>query len=120
MTSGDTGWAVWPSGSSWLVLRTTDGWSHVTNATPTGVPTNGGLVIDATSGGSIAVAVEAYERLLSSPLLTKTGATAVWRTAELPGAVTNARSAVAVTSTATTAVLRSAGGTVVTVAMPAG
>ena len=71
-------------------------------------------MIDATSGGSIAVAVEAYERLLSSPLLTKTGATAVWRPEELPGAVTNARSAVAVTSTATTAVLRTTGGTVVT------
>lgn len=114
MTSADAGWAVWPSGSSWLVLRTSDGWSHVTNATPIGVPTNGGLVIDATSGGSVAVAVEAYDRLLSSPLLTKSSATAAWRPAELPGAVTNARSAVAVTSTATTTVLRTAGGTVVT------
>ncbi|MDX6231703.1 MAG: hypothetical protein QOH68_662, partial [Nocardioidaceae bacterium] len=92
MTSGDTGWAVWPSGSSWLILRTSDGWSHVTNATPIGVPTNGGLVLDATSGGSVAVAVGAYDRLLSSPLLTKGRATAAWRPAELPGAVTNARS----------------------------
>jgi hypothetical protein len=114
MTSAETGWAVWPSGSSWLVLRTSDGWSHVTNATPIGVPTNGGLVIDATSAGAVAVAVAAYDRLLSSPLLTKSSATAAWRPAELPGAVTNARSAVAITSTATTAVLRTAGGTVVT------
>lgn len=111
MTDRTTGWAVWPGGSSWLVLRTTDGWEHSENATPVGVPTAGGLALAVTSEAS-AVAVEPYDRLLSSPVLTRTGA-APWAPGQLPGAVAAARSAVALRSGTTTAVLRTSRGTVV-------
>jgi hypothetical protein len=116
MSDARHGWAVWPSRESWLVLQTTDGWTHVRNATPVGVPTEGGLALSATAG-SVAVAVLPYDRLLSSPLLTaaadQTGAT-TWEPQQLPGAVVDARDSVAVGPHGPTAVLRRGGGTLVT------
>jgi hypothetical protein len=115
MSDARHGWAVWPSGGSWLVLQTTDGWTHVRNATPVGVPTGGGLALSATNG-SVAVAVLPYEHLLSSPLLTSaapTGAT-TWEPQELPGAVVDARASVALRPEGPMAVLRRGAGTLVT------
>jgi hypothetical protein len=118
MADAQTGWAVWPSGDSWLVLHTSDGWAHTDNATPVGVPTGGGLVLADAADGSAAVAVGPFDRLLFSPLLVRT-ATATWSPEELPGAVTDARSAVSLSGSSATAVLRSGRGTVVAGA-PAG
>ncbi|MDQ1601677.1 MAG: hypothetical protein QOD68_3151, partial [Actinomycetota bacterium] len=115
MSDARHGWAVWPSGKSWLVLQTSDGWTHVRNATPVGVPTNGGLAL-AAAAGSVAVAVLPYDRLLASPLLTaasQTG-TAAWEPQELPGAVVDARASVAVSPEGPMVVLRRGGGTLVT------
>jgi hypothetical protein len=116
MTDAQHGWAVWPSRESWLVLQTADGWQHVRNATPVGVPTEGGLALSATAG-SVAVAVLPYDRLLSSPLLTATasdtGAT-TWAPQELPGPVVDAGASVAVGPHGPTAVLRRGGGTLIT------
>jgi len=110
MTGRSAGWAVWPSGSAWLVLQTQDGFAHVTNRTPVAVETDGGLV------GSFAVdravvAVGAHNRLLSSPLLTWTGAVN-WVPAELPDPVADARAAVSLGGRSETAV--TAGGIVLT------
>jgi hypothetical protein len=111
MVDADNGWAVWPTGGSWLVLRTTDGWQHVQNATPAAVPTGGGLALGIAPDGGAAVAVEPYERLLTSPLLVRTGPATQWSPAELPGPVADSRQAVALSPNGTTVVL--AGGTVV-------
>jgi hypothetical protein len=112
MADARTGWAVWPSADSWLILHTSDGWAHTDNATPVGVPTGGGLVLADTADGSAAVAVGPYERLLFSPLLVRTAVT-TWSPEELPGAVADARSAVSLDGSGTTAVLRTGRGTVV-------
>jgi hypothetical protein len=114
MSNGRVGWAVWPSGASWVVLHTTDGWAGATNATPVAVPTGGGLVLAASADGAVTVAVEPYERLVTSPLLTRAGATADWRPEELPGAVFDSRDAVSTSAKGTTVVLDKADGTVVT------
>jgi hypothetical protein len=111
MQDADNGWAVWPSGASWVVLHTSDGWKHVENATPAAVPTGGGLVLGIGTTGAAAVAVRPFERLLTSPLLSRPGPSAQWTPAELPGAVTDSRQAVSVSATRTTVVL--AAGTVV-------
>ncbi|MGH8889271.1 MAG: WD40/YVTN/BNR-like repeat-containing protein [Acidothermaceae bacterium] len=113
VNDGVTGWAVWPSGQEWVLLHTTDGWLSVTNATPSAVPTGGGLVV-AKADNRVAVAVEPYDRLTQSPFLTGNGDPAAWNPAELPGAIIDSRSALTSFAAATTAVLRSAeGGTVV-------
>ncbi|MEP7021798.1 MAG: hypothetical protein ABI808_14225 [Pseudonocardiales bacterium] len=111
MNDGAVGLAVWPSGHSWLLLRTSDGWKHVENRTPVAVPTGGGLVT-AVAAKSIAVAVGPYDRLTQSPVLSG-GTTGVWRPTELPGAVSNARSAVSLAAGRVSAVLAGARGTVV-------
>lgn len=113
MRDADRGWAIWPSGSSWLLLHTTDGWRTVSNATPLAVPTGGGLVVN-DSGTTIAAAVGAYERLLRSPVLTKPDSAAQWQPNELPGAVVNDRNAVSLAGQRLSAIIMSAGGTVVT------
>ena len=110
MTGGSAGWAVWPSGSAWLVLQTTDGFAHVTNRTPVAVETDGGL-IGSFATDHAAVAVGAHNRLLRSPLLTWTGGVA-WVPTELPDAVSDARDAVSIAGRSETAV--TAGGTVLT------
>ena len=113
MTSSSTGWAIWPSGRSWLVLSTLDGWRTVANATPIAVPTGGGFVL-ADGGGQIAAAVGVYERLTQSPLLTREDTATQWQPEELPGAVVDDRNAISVSGGQTAAVLAPAGGTVVT------
>ena len=94
MTNPQKGWAVWPSGESWLVLETDDGFAHVTNRTPVAVETDGGLV-GSFELNTQAVAVGAHERLTRSPLLVATG-TSAWHPAELPAAVSNTRGAVSI------------------------
>ena len=93
MTGPESGWAVWPSGKAWVLLHTTDGFRHVDNRTPPGVPTDGGLVVRS-SGTGAAVAVGPVERLLRSPLLTASGHRRVGAD-ELPAGVVGSRSAVA-------------------------
>jgi photosystem II stability/assembly factor-like uncharacterized protein len=112
MSDAERGWAIWPSGDSWLLLRTTDGWHTVTNATPVAVPTGGGLVVD-NAGATVAVAVGAYERLLRSPVLTKPAIAAQWRANELPGAIMNDRNALSLAGQRLSAIITRAGGTVV-------
>jgi hypothetical protein len=112
MATARTGWAVWPSGSSWLLLGTDDGWRTVKNVTPIAVPTGGGLVV-ASAGEELAAAVGTYERLVSSPVLTKKDATTPWSPAELPGAVVDDRNAISLRAGHAAAIVKKAGGTVV-------
>jgi hypothetical protein len=109
MTDSMSGWAVWPSGALWVLLHTSDGWHDVTNGTPLAVPTGGGLVVGAVAD-EVGVAVEPFERLTQSPILAKASSAAEWSPAELPGAVANARDAVAISGTVLTAVLDTASG----------
>lgn len=109
MTDGMSGWAVWPSGALWVLLRTSDGWRDVTNGTPLAVPTGGGLVVGAVPD-EVGVAVEPFERLTQSPILTKAPSATEWSPAELPGRVADARDAVAISGTGLTAVLDTASG----------
>ena len=44
LTGGTSGYLVWPSGSAWLVLYTSDGFRQVSNRTPLAIDTEGGLV----------------------------------------------------------------------------
>lgn len=113
MTSPSTGYATWPSGDQWVLLATRDGWRTISNATPVAVPTGGGLVVAAASG-EIAAAVGAYRRLTVSPVLSRPVASADWQPAQLPDAVVDDRSAVALRAGQVTAVTAAAGGTVVT------
>ena len=109
MTDGTSGWAVWPSGALWVLLRTSDAWRDVTNGTPIAVPTGGGLVVGA-ADDEVGVAVEPFERLTQSPILTRSSSATEWNPAELPGPVADARDAVAISGTALTAVLDTATG----------
>lgn len=93
MTGAQSGWAVVPSGRAWVLLATDDGFRHVQNATPPGVPTDGGLVVTGT-GNDLAVAVEPVERLVRSPLVTRSG-TGPWTTGQLPGRVVGSSTAAA-------------------------
>ncbi len=111
MRDGAVGLAVWPSGHSWVLLRTTDGWRHVQNRTPPAVPTGGGLVAAAVKN-DVVVVVGGYERLTRSPVLTS-GTTGPWHPSELPGAVSNSRAAVSIAAGHVSAVLAPEGGTVV-------
>lgn len=112
LMTGDAGWAIWPSADSWLLLRTSDGWRHVTNSTPVAVPTRGGLVANE-SAGRVAVAIGAYDRLIRSPLLTRAREARSWDPAQLPGAVADSRGAVSIVTGRPTVVLTDGGGTVV-------
>jgi hypothetical protein len=111
MSNATTGVAVWPSGSAWLLLSTSDGFAHVTNRTPIGVETDGGLTLTVT-GAQYAVAVGAHDRLVRSPLLSA-GADWRWSPDELPGAVSGARGAVAYSAAGLTAVLSASPATLV-------
>lgn len=91
MTNATTGIAVWPSGSSWLLLSTSDGFSDVTNRTPQAVDTEGGLAVAATADRVVAV-VGAYKRLVRSPVLTADRSWR-WDAAELPGSVSGSHAA---------------------------
>ena len=115
MTAPQAGWAVWPSGHSWILLHTSDGFRTVDNRTPVGVPTDGGLV-GAFAGDRASVAVAPVERLVRSPVLTAAGTAAGregWTPAELPGGVVDSRSAVALTEAGPTALMATGGGTLV-------
>lgn len=119
MTGAGTGWAVWRSGEAWVLLRTTDAFAHVANATPVAVPTDGGLVGSFTARQA-GVAVEASERLLHSPVLTSSvlnspaAGSPAWLPQELPDAVADARGALTVGPGPVSAVTSPAGGTLVT------
>jgi hypothetical protein len=114
MTGGRSGYLVWPSGSQWLVLHTSDGFTSLHNRTPIGVATEGGLVADFTADRSV-VAVGPTELLYRSPVLTSLGGRP-WSPSELPGAISSSRDAVAMRADGSleqpTAVMRSEGGTV--------
>lgn len=92
MSDAANGIAVWPSGDSWLLLSTQDGFAHVTNRTPQGVDTDGGLAVASAPDHVVAI-VGAHERLVRSPVLTA-GSSWRWNADELPGAVSDSRSAV--------------------------
>jgi hypothetical protein len=114
MTGGRSGYLVWPSGSQWLVLHTSNGFNSVQNRTPVGVATEGGLVADFTADSSV-VAVGPTGLLYRSPVLASLGGRP-WSPAELPGAIGSSRDAVALRRNGTveqsTAVMRAHGGTV--------
>lgn len=112
MTSPSIGYATWPSGDQWVLLATRDGWRTINNATPVAVPTGGGLVVAAASG-EIAAAIGPYHRLTVSPVLRRSVSSAVWQPAQLPDAVVDDRSAVALRAGRVTAVTAATGGTVV-------
>jgi hypothetical protein len=109
MSTATSGVLVWPSGSAWVLLSTQDGFAEVTNRTPIGVETGGGLTVAGTPQRR-AVAVGAHDRLVRSPLLSS-AADWRWTTDELPDAVSGSRGAVAVDSGAVTAVVAANGGT---------
>lgn len=107
MSNATNGVAVWRSGSAWLLLSTSDGFAHVTNRTPIGVETDGGLTLTVSSQ-HYAVAVGAHDRLVRSPLLTAGAEDWRWSPDELPGAVSGARGALAYSAVGLTAVLSAA------------
>lgn len=112
MRDSSAGDAVWPSGTSFVLLHTVDGWRHVTNITPSAVPTGGGLAI-ATSSRELVVAVLPFDRLVVSPVLTRTSTGGIWSADELPGGLRPGRGAVALGPGGVTAILATGGGTVV-------
>ena len=66
MSSSTSGLVIWPAGSDWLVLSTTDGFAHVANRTPAAVNTEGGLAA-AVAGSAEVVGVGAVDRLVARP-----------------------------------------------------
>ena len=112
MSDRRSGEAVWPSGAAFLLLRTTDGWAHVTNITPVAVPTGGGLSMAADSGGLV-VAVLPFDQLVFSPLLLRSLSASSWSPDTTPGALAPGRHSVSISPRSVTAVLRARGGTVV-------
>lgn len=108
--AGSSAYLVWPSGSAWVLLRSSDGFRTVQNRTPVAVETDGGLIGAYTAARS-AVAVGVTDKLYRSPLLIARGGR--WAPAELPGAVVAARGAVALQpGGAPSAVVTTAHGTV--------
>jgi hypothetical protein len=104
MVDASTGYAVWPSGVRWIVLSTNDGWRTVVNRTPVAVPTDGGLVLAATSS-RIAVGVLPHEQLSVSPVLQTPPAPVSWQPSQLPDALLATAGSLAAGPTATWAVL---------------
>lgn len=104
MSDPMSGIAVWPSGSRWLLLGTTDGWRTVTNRTPAAVPTDGGLVV-AARGAQIAIGVLPFEHLTVSPVLFSRGSGRTWIPTQLPGALAAMPHALARASGSTIALL---------------
>ncbi|MDT4924850.1 MAG: Photosynthesis system assembly factor [Pseudonocardiales bacterium] len=102
VTGTASGYAILPSGGSWVLLQTSDGFAHVVNRTPVAVETDGGL-IGSFAPGSAAVAVGAHDRLVRSPVLIASGAS-TWTPTEMPDAVVDARAAVSLASGTLTAV----------------
>ncbi|MEO6700857.1 MAG: hypothetical protein ABI140_19735 [Jatrophihabitantaceae bacterium] len=107
--TGSSGYALLPSGSSWLLLGTQDGWRTLANRTPPAVPTDGGLAI-AGAGHTIAVAVGPYDRLLASPVLSSQAPAGDWTPVELPAGLADSRHALALDGTVVTAIVTGAGG----------
>ena len=112
MQDSRSGDAVWPSGGAFLVLRTVDGWRHVTNITPIAVPTSGGLTM-AASSDELVVAALPFDQMVVSPLLRSTSSGKSWSPGQLPGGLTLARESVSLGPRGVTAVLSEGGGTVV-------
>jgi hypothetical protein len=112
MQDSRAGVAVWPSGAAFLLIRTVDGWRHVTNLTPLAVPTGGGLSL-AVGTGERAVAALPFHRLVDSPLLRGPGTGTGWSPGQLPGGVTLGRDSLGLGPRGVTAVLRGGGGTAV-------
>lgn len=112
MTGPSAGWAVWRTGKVWLLLRTTDGFTHVANRTPVAVPTDGGLV-GAFTSSEVGLAVLTTERLTRSPVLTGSSPTPSWVPQQLPQAVSDAVGALSVGPGPVSAVTTAANGTLV-------
>ncbi len=111
MSSSTSGLVIWPAGSDWLVLSTTDGFAHVANRTPAAVNTEGGLAA-AVAGSAEVVGVGAVDRLVRSPVLIAP-AGGQWQPTEPPGAIMPTIGSVAVTGDAGYAVLAGHNGTLV-------
>jgi len=86
MDGGNVGYATWPSGARWIVMKTSDGWNTVSNVTPMAVPTDGGLALEANPSG-VAVGVRPYKLLTVSPVLVSTDGGAQWKPVQTPGAL---------------------------------
>ena len=119
MVGAQAGYAVLPSGARWIVIGTTDGWRTVTNATPTSVPTDGGLVLSAT-GTRVAVGVLPHEQLTVSPVLVSHDGAGTWAPTQLPGGLLAAPGALATSRDALWAIVTGGGGRLVTAASTAG
>jgi hypothetical protein len=111
MTSAERGYAVLPSGDRWVLIGTDDGWRSVTNATPTSVPTDGGLIV-AAAGPRVALGVLPHELLTVSPVFGSVDAARRWTPGQLPGGLA-AGASLSVSRVATVALLRDAGGSIV-------
>lgn len=112
MRDSRSGDAVWPSGDAFLLLRTEDGWRHLTNITPLAVPTAGGLTL-AASSRELVVAALPFDQLRVSPFLRGPVSGTSWAPDDTPGALAAGRQSVAFGPRGLTAVLRAGGGTVV-------
>ena len=106
MTDADHGVAVWPSGREWLVLRTADGWQHVSNVTPQAVPTGGGIAVSL-SGSQLTAVIMPIEQMTISPYLTSADLGDHWTPGQLPGGAVRSTGAVAATKTRTAALVGS-------------
>jgi hypothetical protein len=112
MVSGQSGYAVWRSGSSSILMHTDDGWKDAENLTPLAVPTGGGLSL-ALGPGELAIGVDPVGRLTNSPLVTSSDGGHTWTPNELPGALSGSRHSVAFAGPILTAVVGSNRGTLV-------
>ena len=106
MTDADHGVAVWPSGQEWLVLRTADGWQHVSNVSPQAVPTGGGIAVSL-SGSRLTAVIMPIEQMTISPYLTSADGGDHWTPGELPDGAIRSTGAVAATSSRTAALVGS-------------
>jgi photosystem II stability/assembly factor-like uncharacterized protein len=112
MVTGQSGYAVWRSGSSSILMHTDDNWKDAENLTPLAVPTGGGLSL-ALGPGKLAIGVAPVGRLTNSPLLTSSDGGHTWTPNELPGALSGSRHSVAFAGSILTAVVASNRGTLV-------
>jgi hypothetical protein len=112
MTGPLTGHAVLPSGARWVVIGTTDGWRTVSNETPTAVPTDGGLALDAL-GRAVVLGILPHEMLTVSPVFASADSARSWAAGQLPGGLVDGSHAVSLWAGGMRALVTNGGGELV-------
>ncbi|MHB1801799.1 MAG: WD40/YVTN/BNR-like repeat-containing protein [Actinomycetes bacterium] len=92
MSDARRGVAVLPAGPYWVVARTENAWRSVSNITPTGMSSRGGLAV-ATGPTSMAAGFLPYEMTSLSPYARCAGGCTGWHPGELPGGLVGTQGA---------------------------